>query len=76
MVRTITKIGNSCGLIFDRTLLDLTHLKLGDEVNITVHDGGSVTIEPAREVIKPERAAELAKSLVGANSELFRRLSQ
>ncbi len=76
MVRTLTKIGNSCGLIFDRTLLDLTHLKLGDEVNITVHDGGSVTIEPAREMITPQRAAELTKELVEGNSELFRRLSQ
>lgn len=76
MVRTITKVGNSCGLIFDRTLLDLTHLKLGDEVNVTVHSGGSVTIEPAREVIEPERAAELAKMLVEGNGELFRRLSK
>ena len=38
MLKTITKIGNSQGLIFDSALRDLTGLKEGDEVNVTVHD--------------------------------------
>lgn len=40
MIKKITKIGNSQGIIFAQTLMDLAHLKVGDEVNITLHDGG------------------------------------
>jgi antitoxin component of MazEF toxin-antitoxin module len=75
MVRTITKIGNSCGLIFDRTLLDLTHLKLGDEVNIKVHDGGSVTIEPVREKLSSEAFSSLVKEVLQDYSTTLKKLS-
>jgi antitoxin component of MazEF toxin-antitoxin module len=39
MVKTIARIGNSQGLIFDAALRDLTGLKPGDQVNVTVHEG-------------------------------------
>ena len=48
MVKTITKVGNSQGLIFDAALLDLAHLKAGDQVNVEVHDGGTITLTPLR----------------------------
>jgi antitoxin component of MazEF toxin-antitoxin module len=48
MVKTITKIGNSQGLIFDAALLELSHLKAGDKVNVEVHDGGTITLTPLR----------------------------
>lgn len=48
MVKTITKIGNSQGLIFDATLMDLAHLKAGDQVNVEIHEGGTLTITPLR----------------------------
>lgn len=48
MLKTISKIGNSQGLIFDAALLDLAGLKLGDQVNVTVAPGGSVVITPIR----------------------------
>ncbi len=76
MIKTITKIGNSQGIIFDSALLQLARLKVGDEVNVEVHAGGTITIaamEPA--VISAEQAAEAAKRLIQKNSELFRRLS-
>lgn len=75
MVKTITKIGNSRGLIFDAALLDMAHLKVGDQVNVTMHEGGSIVLTPLRPVITPEKAAATAKRLIGKNSELFRRLS-
>jgi len=76
MIKTITKIGNSQGIIFDSALLQLARLKVGDEVNVEVHAGGTITIaamEPS--VIEASKAAETAKRLIGKNSELFRRLS-
>lgn len=76
MIKTITKIGNSQGLIFDSALLQLARLKVGDEVNVEVHAGGTITIAPMTPtVIEPEVAGETAKRLIEKNSELFRRLS-
>ena len=36
MTKTISKVGNSQGIIFDAALMDLARVKVGDEVNITV----------------------------------------
>ncbi len=76
MIKTIAKIGNSHGLIFDSTLLQLARLKPGDEVNVEVHPGGTITITPMHPVqISAESAAETARRIIQKNSELFRRLS-
>jgi antitoxin component of MazEF toxin-antitoxin module len=75
MVKTITKVGNSHGIIFDSTLMGMARLKMGDELNVEVHEGGTITLTPVRPTIEPEAAAASAKRLIGKNSELFRRLS-
>ncbi|MDA1275294.1 MAG: hypothetical protein O2960_14795 [Verrucomicrobia bacterium] len=75
MTKTITKIGNSQGLIFDAALMDLARIKVGDQVTITIHDGGSIVLTPLRPVIGPEKAATTAKRLIKKNAELFRRLA-
>ena len=76
MIKTITKVGNSQGIIFDSALLQLARMKIGDEVNVEVHAGGTITIAPMeREVIEETTAAATAKRLIQKNSELFRRLS-
>jgi antitoxin component of MazEF toxin-antitoxin module len=75
MIKSITKIGNSQGLIFDSALLDLARLKAGDRVDLTVHEGGTITLTPIRPTIGPQKAAVSAKRLIRRNSELFRRLS-
>ena len=75
MTKTITKIGNSQGLMFDTALMEITRLKVGDQVTVSVHEGGSIIITPIRPVIDAERGASVAKRLIGKNSELFKRLS-
>jgi antitoxin component of MazEF toxin-antitoxin module len=75
MTKTITKIGNSRGIMFDSALMDLARLKVGDQVTITVHEGGSIVLTPVRPVISPEKAAATAKRLIRKNSQLFRRLA-
>jgi antitoxin component of MazEF toxin-antitoxin module len=54
MIKTISKIGNSQGILFDSALLELVHLKRGDEVNVEVHEGGTITLTPIRP--RPSRA--------------------
>ena len=75
MIKTITKIGNSQGLIFDNALLDMAHLKAGDQVNISVHEGGTVTLTPLRRAITAEDARDSARKLIRKNKEVFRRLA-
>jgi antitoxin component of MazEF toxin-antitoxin module len=75
MVKTISKIGNSQGLMFDSALMDLAHLKVGDQVNVEVHEGGTITLTPVRPVITAEQASATANRLIKKNAELFRRLS-
>jgi antitoxin component of MazEF toxin-antitoxin module len=75
MTKTITKIGNSQGLMFDSALMDLARLKVGDQVSISLHEGGSIVLTPVRPAITVEKAAASAKRLIKKNAELFRRLS-
>jgi antitoxin component of MazEF toxin-antitoxin module len=75
MTKTITKIGNSRGIIFDAALLDLVRLKVGDQVTITVHEGGSIVLTPIRSAIGPDKAAAVTKRLIRKNAKLFRRLA-
>jgi antitoxin component of MazEF toxin-antitoxin module len=76
MLKTITRIGNSQGLIFDATLRELTGLKEGDQVNVTVHEGGSIVITPMHPTIAAADAATSARALIRQNAELFERLSR
>ena len=75
MTKTITRIGDSQGIIFDSALMDLAHLKVGDQLTVSLHEDGSIVLTPVRPVIGPEKAAATTKRLIDKNSELFRRLS-
>ena len=75
MLKRISKVGNSQGLIFDAALLELSGLKAGDEVNVTVHEGGAIVIAPMRPAIGTDEARTRARKLIRGNSELFKRLA-
>jgi antitoxin component of MazEF toxin-antitoxin module len=59
----------------DAALMDLARIKVGDQVTVSVQEGGSIVLTPVRPVIKPEKAATTAKRLIKKNAELFRRLA-
>lgn len=75
MTKTITKIGNSQGLMLDAALMELARLKVGDQVSVTLHDGGTIVLTPLRPVIAPDQAATTARRLIQKNADLFQRLS-
>jgi antitoxin component of MazEF toxin-antitoxin module len=75
MIKTISKVGNSQGLIFDSALRELTGLKAGDQVNVSVHPGGTITITPMNPVIGADEARSRSKKLIKRNSALFKRLA-
>lgn len=76
MIKTITKIGNSKGIIFDAAILELANLKVGDQLNVTVHEGGTITLVPDVVTIDADIAKTKAADLIATNSELFKRLSK
>jgi antitoxin component of MazEF toxin-antitoxin module len=75
MTKIISKVGNSNGIILDATLMDMAHLKTGDEMNVEVHGNGVLTLTPLRRKIDAKKAGAVAARLIRKNSELFRRLS-
>jgi len=75
MIKTITKVGNSQGVIFDSALMELARLKVGDSVDVVVHDSGSITLTPLRPVITPEQGRESARKVIQDYNEVSRRLS-
>ena len=75
MVKTITKVGNSQGLIFDAALLEMARLKVGDELNIEVHEGGTITLTPVRPRPSPEAISAAVDSIMDRYAETLKKLS-
>jgi antitoxin component of MazEF toxin-antitoxin module len=75
MTKTITKIGNSQGVVFDAAFMDLARLKLGDELSVSLHEGGAIVLLPLRRTITEEKASKTARRLIRKNAKLFKRLS-
>jgi len=75
MVKTISKVGNSHGIIFDSALLELAHLKPGDEVNVEVHAGGTITLTPLHP--RPSRAevSKVVKSTMKDYARTMKKLA-
>ena len=73
MIKTITKVGNSQGLILDTALLELAHLKAGDKLNVEVHAGGTLTLTPIRP--RPSRA-EVSKVIQSTMKDYARTMKK
>ena len=75
MIKTIKKMGNSQGLIFDQALCELTGLKVGDEVNVVVHEGGTVTLTPIRRMAGPAAVTATIRQTVGDYAKTLKKLA-
>jgi antitoxin component of MazEF toxin-antitoxin module len=75
MVKTITKVGNSQGIIFDATLLELAHLRVGDEVNLEVHEGGTITLTPIRARPSSEDVSRVIKKTMKDYARTMKKLA-
>lgn len=62
MVKTISRIGNSQGLMFDAALMELAHLQAGDQVNVEVHAGGTITLTPLRPRPSPTEVSRVIRA--------------
>ena len=75
MIKTITKVGNSQGLIFDAALLELAHLKAGDTLNIEVHEGGTLTLTPIRPQPSRDEVSKVIKSTMKNYARTMKKLA-
>jgi len=75
MIKTISKIGNSQGIIFDSALLQLARLKVGDEVNVEVHAGGTITIAPVATLPPKEEVSKMIKDTMQRYATTMKKLA-
>ena len=75
MVKTISKIGNSQGIIFDSALMELAHLKAGDEVNVEIHAGGTITLTPMHPRPSSAEVSKVIKSTMKDYASTMRKLA-
>ena len=75
MVKTISKIGNSQGLMFDSALMELAHLKAGDQVNVEVHAGGTLTLTPIRPCPSRAEVSKVIKSTMNDYARTMKKLA-
>ena len=75
MVKTISKVGNSHGIVFDAALMDLAHLRAGDEVNVEVHEGGTITLTPLRPRLSSAEVSKVIKSTMKDYARTMKKLA-
>jgi antitoxin component of MazEF toxin-antitoxin module len=75
MVKTISKVGNSHGIVFDAALMDLAHLRAGDEVNVEVHEGGTITLTPLRSRPASAQVSKVIKSTMTDYARTMKKLA-
>ena len=75
MIKTITKVGNSQGVIFDAALMELAHLKVGDSVNVEVHEGGTITLTPIRPQTSKQDVARVIKATMKDYAPTMKKLA-
>ena len=75
MTKTISKVGNSQGIIFDAALMEMARLKVGDQVNVELHEGGTITLTPIRPRPVPEEVSRVIKSAMKDYAQTMKKLA-
>ena len=75
MIKTITKVGNSQGIIFDAALMELARLKTGDDLNVEVHVGGTLTLTPIRPRLSRPEASKVIKATMKDYARTMKKLA-
>ena len=70
-----SKVGNSQGIIFDSALMELAHLKPGDEVNVEVHAGGTITLTPLKPRLSRAEISKVIKSTMKDYARTMKKLA-
>jgi len=75
MKKKISKIGNSHGIIFDSTVMEMARLKAGDEVNLEIHSSGAITITPLDGKRKGAEVSDAIQDVMKRYAKTMQRLA-
>jgi antitoxin component of MazEF toxin-antitoxin module len=75
MVKMITKVGNSQGIILDSALMELAHLKTGDQLNVEIHPGGTITLTPLRPRPSAQEVTKVIKTTMKKYARTMKKLA-
>jgi len=75
MVKIISKVGNSHGIVFDAALMDMARLKAGDQLNVEVHEGGTITLTPLRPRPSSAEVSKVIKSTMKDYGRTMKKLA-
>jgi len=75
MLKQITKVGNSQGLILDNALMDLTGLRVGAQVNVVVAPGGAIILPPIRKAAPREVVSATIRKTVKDYRKTLKKLA-
>lgn len=75
LVKKIRKSGNSGAVTIDKTLMDLMHLKFGDQVTITFQNG-RIIIAPANVGFSENELDAAAETMFRRYRKTFKKLAE
>lgn len=75
MHKKITKLGNSQGIVFDAALMEMARLQVGDDINVEVHEGGTITITPLRPRPSKAEVTAVIKGVMKDYAKTMRKLA-
>jgi len=76
MTKTISKIGNSQGIIFDAALMDLALVKVGDQLDVTIiNDSGAIMLMPIRKGPSKKEVKRAIKKVMKDYRRTLRKLA-
>ena len=55
--------------------MELAHLRAGDEVNVEVHEGGTITLTPLRPRPSPAEISKVIKSTMNDYARTMKKLA-
>ncbi|MFO7565656.1 MAG: AbrB/MazE/SpoVT family DNA-binding domain-containing protein [Enhygromyxa sp.] len=75
MVKKLSAVGNSLGLIIERPILDLLDITKDTPLEIKT-DGEALIIRPLKQVTEMDRALAAADQLMDAHDATYRKLAK
>jgi antitoxin component of MazEF toxin-antitoxin module len=75
MIKKLSAVGNSLGLVIERPILELLNITKDTPLEIKT-DGEALIIRPARARSQRDRVLAAADELMDAHEETFRRLAK
>jgi antitoxin MazE len=75
MIKKLSAVGNSLGLIIERPILELLNITKDTPLEIKT-DGEALIIRPAKKASQMDRVLAAADEIMDAHEETFRKLAK